>query len=75
MTTEAILEILGIVFGAGMFYAKLEGISRDVRRLESKVEKHNSFDRRIVRLESIIDERVKLDEEIRATNSNLAHYR
>lgn len=52
MTTEAILEILGIVFGAGMFYAKLEGISRDVRRLEKKQDHYNNLQERTVALEA-----------------------
>lgn len=52
MTTEAILQILGIVFGAGMFYAKLESISKDVRRLEKKQDHYNNLQERTVSLET-----------------------
>lgn len=51
MTTEAILEILGIVFGAGMFYAKMESISKDIKRLEAKQDKYNNLQARILNLE------------------------
>lgn len=52
MTTEAILEILGIVFGAGMFYAKMESISKDIKRLEKAQNKYNSLQERTVALEA-----------------------
>lgn len=78
MSTESILQILGIIFAAGIFYGKMEVISRDIKRIENKVERHNSFDTRIVRLESILEERAKRDEniiqEIRATNPNNSHF-
>lgn len=51
MTTEAILEILGIVFAAGVFYAKLDGISKDVRRLEKEQKKYNDLQMRTHDLE------------------------
>lgn len=51
MTTEAILEILGIVFGAGMFYAKMESISKDIKRLEAKQDKYNNLQERTHDLE------------------------
>ena len=49
---EVIWKLAAIVFGAGVFYAELKAIRKDIARLEQKVEKHNSFDRRIVKLES-----------------------
>lgn len=55
--TETIWKILGLVFAAGAFWQELKAIRKDISRLEEKVEKHNSFDRRIVRLESIIEEK------------------
>lgn len=51
MTAEAILEILGVVFAAGMFYAKLESISKDVRRLEKEQKKYNDLQMRTHDLE------------------------
>lgn len=52
MTIEAILQILAIVFGAGMFYAKLESISKEVRRLEKKQDHYNNLQERTVSLET-----------------------
>ena len=51
MDTEAILEILGIVFAAGMFYAKMESISKDIRRLEKAQTKYNQMQERLYTLE------------------------
>lgn len=51
MTAEAILEILGVVFAAGMFYAKLDNISKDVRRLEKEQKKYNDLQMRTHDLE------------------------
>ena len=57
LDAETIWKILGLVFAAGAFWQELKAIRKDISRLEEKVEKHNSFDRRIVRLESIIEEK------------------
>jgi hypothetical protein len=60
MTVEQIdiaWKIAAVLFGAGAFWQELKAIRKDISRLEEKVEKHNSFDRRIVRLESIIEEK------------------
>ena len=65
MTIEQIdiaWKIAAVLFGAGAFYQELRAIRKDIERLESKVEKHNSFDSRIVRLESALAEREKLEE-------------
>lgn len=51
MTIEAILQILAIVFGAGMFYAKMETISKDIKRLEHKQDKYNNLQERCRTLE------------------------
>lgn len=55
MDYEMILKIAGIVFTAGMLYGELKAIRKDIARLEAKVEKHNNFDRRIVKLETMIE--------------------
>jgi hypothetical protein len=57
LDAETIWKILGLVFAAGAFWQELKAIRKDISRLEEKVEKHNSFDRRIVRLESLIEEK------------------
>lgn len=57
LDAETIWKILGLVFAAGAFWQELKAIRKDISRLEAKVEKHNSFDRRIVRLESLIEEK------------------
>lgn len=51
MTIEAILQILAVVFGAGMFYAKMETISKDIKRLEQKQDKYNNLQERCRTLE------------------------
>ncbi len=52
---DSIWKILGVVFACGVIYGELKAIRKDIARLEEKVEKHNSFDRRIIRLETICD--------------------
>ena len=53
---ETIWKILGVVFACGMVYAELKAIRKDIARLEEKVEKHNSFDRRIVAIETKLND-------------------
>ena len=48
-------EVLYISFMAGFVWFELKAIRRDIARLDKKVEKHNSFDRRIVRLETLLE--------------------
>lgn len=52
MEMETIWKVLMIVFAAGAVWAELKGIRKDIARLEEKVEKHNTFDRRIVAIET-----------------------
>lgn len=51
METSSILEILGVVFAAGAFYAKMESISKDIKRLEKKQDKYNNLQERTHDLE------------------------
>lgn len=53
-------EILYIAFMAGFVWFELKAIRRDIVRLDKKmdkldekVQKHNNFDRRLIRLETI----------------------
>ena len=55
MDLKLILEVAGIVFAAGAIYGELKAIRTDIARLEKKVEKHNNFDRRIIRLETLAE--------------------
>lgn len=48
-------EIIYVTFMAGACWLELRAIRRDIARLEGKVEKHNNFDRRIVKLETIVE--------------------
>ena len=51
MTAEAILEILGVIFAAGIFYGKMDSISKDIRRLEKEQKKYNDLQMRTHDLE------------------------
>ena len=48
-------EILYLTFMAGFVWFELKAIRRDIARLDKKVEKHNNFDRRIIRLETLVE--------------------
>jgi TnpA family transposase len=48
-------EIVSAVFMFALVWYELKAIRRDITRLENKVEKHNSFDRRIVKLETLLE--------------------
>lgn len=48
-------EILYLTFMAGFVWFELKAIRRDIARLDKKVEKHNNFDRRIIRLETMVE--------------------
>lgn len=48
-------EILYLTFMAGFVWFELKAIRRAIIRLEQKVEKHNNFDRRIIRLETMVE--------------------
>ena len=56
-------EVLYLTFMAGFVWFELKAIRRDIARLDKKVEKHNNFDRRIVRLETLVE--VKSPQEIK----------
>lgn len=58
---DTIWKLAGIIFAAGMMWAELKAIRKDIKRLSDKVEQHNTFDRRIVRLETMLEVRGKND--------------
>lgn len=45
-------EVVAVIAAFSFMWYELKAIRRDIRRLEEKVEKHNNFDRRIVRIET-----------------------
>lgn len=47
-------EFVGLVSMFAFMWYELKAIRRDIKRLEDKVEKHNSFDRRIIKLETML---------------------
>lgn len=46
LDTETIWKILGLVFAAGVLWAKLESIQKDIARLEKKQDKYNNLQER-----------------------------
>ena len=48
-------EVPYLTFMAGFVWFELKAIRRDIARLDKKVEKHNNFDRRIIRLETLVE--------------------
>lgn len=58
---DTIWKLAGIIFAAGMMWAELKAIRKDIKRLSDKVEQHNTFDRRIVRLETMLEIRGRND--------------
>ena len=44
-----------IIFAAGVLYAQVFAIRHDLERIETKVEKHNNFDRRNIKLETMLE--------------------
>lgn len=58
---DTIWKLAGIIFAAGMVWAELKAIRKDIKRLSDKVEQHNTFDRRIVRLETMLEVRGRND--------------
>lgn len=51
MSAEVVIEVLGIVFMAGIFYGKMESISKDIKRLEKKQDRYNNLQERTHTLE------------------------
>ena len=47
-------ELVSAVFMFAFVWYELKAIRRDIKRLEDKVEKHNTFDRRIIKLETLL---------------------
>lgn len=45
-------EVVGLISIFAFMWYELKAIRRDIKRLEDKVEKHNHFDRRIIKLET-----------------------
>ena len=63
MDYKLLLEVAGIIFTAGAIYGELKAIRKDITRLESKQEKYNNLQTRVLRNELTIEQ---LDREVRA---------
>lgn len=48
-------EFVGLISMFAFMWYELKAIRRAIIRLEDKVEKHNSFDRRIIKLETLLE--------------------
>ena len=46
LDAETVWKILGIVFAAGIVWAKLEDIQKDIARLEKKQDRYNNLQER-----------------------------
>ena len=55
LDAEAIWKILGVVFAAGIVWAKLEAIQKDIARLEKKQDRYNNLQERTHVLEVKVD--------------------
>lgn len=63
MDYKLLLEVAGIIFTAGAIYGELKAIRKDITRLETKQEKYNNLQTRVLRNELTIEQ---LDREVRA---------
>ncbi len=52
---ETVWKILGLVFAAGVVWAKLESIQKDIARLERKQDKYNNLQERTRVLEVTVE--------------------
>ncbi len=55
LDAETVWKIIGIVFAAGVVWAKLEAIQKDIARLEKKQDRYNNLQERTRVLEVKID--------------------
>ena len=62
LSLESIWKIVGLVFAAGMVWAKLEAIRQDIARLEKKQDKYNNLQERTRVLEVKMDNYLKQEE-------------
>ena len=55
LDAEIIWQIIGVVFAAGIVWAKLEAIQKDIARLEKKQDRYNNLQERTHVLEVKVD--------------------
>lgn len=60
-----IWKVAGVVFACGVIYGELKAIRKDIARLSERVQEHNTFDRRIIRLETMLEMQGQNHAEIR----------
>ncbi|MBR3632128.1 MAG: hypothetical protein IKN49_03580 [Elusimicrobiaceae bacterium] len=53
---ETVWKILAVVFGAGVFWAELQAIRKDISRLEEKQDKYNHLQERVAKLEAKLED-------------------
>lgn len=53
-------QVAAVVFAAGVVWAKLEAIQKDIARLEEKQDKYNHLQERVVKIEAHIEEAKKV---------------
>lgn len=50
-TIEIAFKVGGIVFACGLYFAELKAIRKDIARLETKQDKYNHLQERMIRVE------------------------
>lgn len=53
-------QVAAVVFAAGVVWAKLEAIQKDIARLEEKQDKYNHLQERVVKIEAHLEEAKKV---------------
>ena len=53
---EVVWKLAAIVFGAGVFYAELKAIRKDIKRLEIKADESNHLKERVAVLEIKVED-------------------
>ncbi len=52
---DTIWKLAGLIFAAGMVWAELKAIRKDIARLEEKQDKYNHLQERVARLEAKVE--------------------
>ena len=52
---DTLWKVSALIFAAGAVWSELKAVRKDLDRLEKKVELHNTFDKRLTRLEAKVE--------------------